>query len=458
MGPHRARHPGALPHARLARILQWSRRGVGTLALARVSQARWEQLAIIAIIVGALMRAAWVLALHPPLDYVYSDMGGYVDRAVKLASGGALGRYDAFYPPGAHWMLALPLVIFGTDRTGLWAGAILWWALSATTPLAMWRFARYHLTLPAAALTAIFVSLSPLHIVYAGYFTSETPALAMLVLSLWLAARASALQRVRSAFVSGLLGGLAVASRPALLANLVVEAVVLRHDMRVRIGGAIVAGAAAVLALVIAHNTVAAGELTLTSENSGLTFWLGQCQVRSVKAGTPATGTFEFIPPPAIERASGKDVVTDHVAWDQSYFYAQAFQCIRDDGVGHLRVLARGILDMTLTSTPWPPLDERDLGPRVAFLNAMYSIALPFILGGAVWLIRERRRRGERPGEMVMLTHFACLLLTAILFFGDPRYRIPYDVFVFALAAALVARVAIERPGAQTETVRSFAE
>ncbi|HUQ41374.1 MAG TPA: glycosyltransferase family 39 protein, partial [Candidatus Limnocylindrales bacterium] len=159
--------------------------------LGRISAPRWDRIALIAVIAGAVIRAAWVLSLHPPLDYVYSDMGGYVDRAVKLALAHPLDRYDAFYPPGTHWLLALPLAIFGTDRTGLWAGAVLWWAMSALTPLAMWRFGRYHLTIPAAALTAVFVSFWPIQIAYSGYFLSETPSLALLVASLWLTSRAA---------------------------------------------------------------------------------------------------------------------------------------------------------------------------------------------------------------------------------------------------------------------------
>jgi hypothetical protein len=197
------------------------------------------------------------------------------------------------------------------------------------------------------------------------------------------------------------------------------------------------------------------------SENSGLTFWLGQCHVRSVKTGDPANGPyFEFVPPPALERGSGKDVVLrDHLVWDQDYFYAQAFGCIRDDGLAHLRVFARGVLDMTLTSVPWPAVEEPDLRARIGFANAMFSIALPFILGGAVWLIRERRRRGEAAGEAVMLAQFSCVLITAVLFFGDPRYRSTYDVFALALAAALFARLFVEpRLGPSSETTPVLAE
>jgi len=427
------------------------------LGLSRISNARWDRIALIAVIAGAAIRAAWVLSLHPPLDHLYSDMGGYFDRAMKLASGGGIDRYDAFYPPGTHWILAVPLFIFGFDRTGLWAGAAVWWALSAFTPFAMWRFARYHLTIPAAALTAIFVSFWPIHIAYAGYFLSETPSMALLVGSLWLAARASVIRGLRgyrSYLGAGVLGGLAVANRPALIANLAVAIVSLPRTARLRALAGVGVGAAAILATVIVYNTAAAGKLTLTSENSGLTFWIGHCNVHAVKTSDPRTGTFfVFSSPPAFQRGSGKDYeFTDHMVWDQDFFYGLAFDCIRQDGVAHLRTLARGVLDMTLTSVPWPMAVEPDLGPRIGFTNALYSVALPVILAGAVWLIRERRRRGEPAGEAVMLAHFACVLLTAVLFFGDPRYRQPYDLFALALAASLIAYFFVAKRARATET------
>ena len=433
--------------------MQWRRRGSDQVRLARLSAADWDRIALTAVIAGAVIRAAWVLALHPPVDYVYSDMEGYVDRAVKLASGGPLQRYDAFYPPGTHILLAIPLFIFGTDRTGLWAGALLWWALSSFVPLAMWRFSRYHLTIAAAALTAVFVSLWPIQITYSGYFLSETPSLAFLLGSLWLAARAAAVPSARSFLAAGLLGGIAIVNRPALAANLLVALAALSARTRIRAAAAIGVGAAAIIALVIVHNSVAAGKLTFISENSGLVFWGGHCDVRTVRTGDPSTTFFTFSSPPALQRGSGKDFTfTDHLVWDQDFFYGMAFDCIRADGVAHLRTLARGVLDMTLTSVPWPQVDEPDLGTRIAFVNAMFSVAIPFIVIGSVWVIRERRRRGQPAGEAVMLAHFACVLVTALIFYGDPRYREVYDVFALALAGAILARLIGEPPSPERET------
>ncbi|HXL42501.1 MAG TPA: hypothetical protein VN960_00415 [Gaiellaceae bacterium] len=75
-------------------------------------------MALAAIMVGAVFRLVWVLVLHPPFDYLYSDMGGYVGRAMHLVETGSLERYDAFYPPGVHLLLAGIFKAFGPDLGG----------------------------------------------------------------------------------------------------------------------------------------------------------------------------------------------------------------------------------------------------------------------------------------------------------------------------------------------------
>ena len=400
-----------------------------------LSADRWDDIAWWAIVAGAVIRVVWVLWLHPPLAYLSSDMGGYVERAMRVASGVAPAPYDAFYPPGTHLLLALPLFLFGADRAGLWAGAVLWCALSVFTPFAMWRFARHHLTVPAAALTAAFVALWPILISYAGYFTSETPALALLVASLWLADRAASRGRVAGLLGAGLLAGAAVANRPALVLNAVIAALATPPRVRLLAVAAIGAGGAVLLALVVAYNTAATGHLAFVSQNGGITFYLGHCDVRRV---TARDGT--FLTPPTQQRGTGSDATfPDRSVGDQSFFYQQGLACIRDDGLAHARILARDVLDLTLTTSLWPQVGDPAQRPFLDLVNVLFSAALPFILVGSVRLIRARRRQGERAGESVMLAHFLTVLATALVFFGDPRFRAPYDVFALALAAALVA-------------------
>jgi len=405
-------------------------------------EAGWDGVARAALVFGAILRALWVLVLHPPADHVYSDMKFYVDSAIGLAKLNPLERFDAFYPPGTHVLLAIPLSLVGPDRDGLFAGAVLWMALSALTPYFMWRYARLLLPQPAAALTALFCALWPLHILYAGYFLSETPGLAFLVLALWMAERAFHWGSERDGLFAGLAGATAAAMRPAFMLNVI--AVALPHVRRIRAQAtpvaAMASGAALVLALVVMHNSTAVGALTSVSENSGLTFYLGHCDVHIVRTGRPDGINFLFGTPVATQLSRGHDVnFPDHQIWDQGFFYAQGLSCIASDGVGHARVLIRDVFDMGLSTVPWPLVNDDGVRDIANLANVAYTCVLPFIVFGAIRKIRGSWRQGGGRGELMLVGQLALTLVTAIVYFGDPRFRIPFDVFGLALAASLVA-------------------
>ena len=397
-------------------------------------------MAIAAIAAGAIFRFVWVLIVHRPFDYAYSDMGGYVGRAMRLAEGGSFERYDAFYPPGTHFLLGGVFKIFGPEQRGLWAGAVVWALLSAAAPFFMWRLARLLLTPPAAALTAVFTAAWPLHATSAGYFLSETPSLAFLLASLWAGYAAVQAQGRRAlvlAGVAGLLGGVAVTMRPQFLLNLLVLAgawVIV--ERRLRLLATFAAGCAVAIGGALTHNALVAGKPTGISENSGITFFIGQCEVHTVRAA----GGGQFGPPPANQQNRGNIYdFPDHEVWDQGFFFRKGLECIREDGLSHVELWARSVPDMLWTSIIWPQVNEEGVREPMNVTNVLYAVLLPLILIGTLLVIRDRRRRGEPSGELILLLHLATVLVTAFVFFGDPRFRMPYDFFGLALLAAVLA-------------------
>ena len=408
---------------------------------------RWDRLALASILLGAVVRAVWGLVTHPPVDFVYSDMAGYVERAQRLAEGGGLQRTDALFPPGTHVLLAVPMELFGTGSAGLWAGAALWWALSCLIPLFAWRLARLLLTPAAAALSAALCAFWPLYITYGAYFTSEVPSLAFMVAALgagYRAGQGSGKLALGYGLLAGALGGAAIACRPQWILNLAVLAIPLALGYRRQafaLAGLTI-GTTAILGGVVAHNSFAAGKLTGLSENSGLNFWMGHCDVHDVTLFDPQTNTsLDFGNPVWAQLGRGGTYYFEgRLAWDQSFFYGMGLECIREDGLGHVRLLTRSVLDMTATTTPWPQVnDERGQRGVVQATNLAYSLLLPWILIESIFLIRRRRAAGRLSGEAVVLAHLLCVVVVAVIYFGDPRVRSSYDVFGLCLLAALVA-------------------
>ena len=400
----------------------------------------WDGFARIALVIGAAIRALVILDLYPPTDHVYSDSLGYVERAMRVAAAAPLDRYDAFYPPGTHLLLAIPFWLIGNDRTGLVAGAVLWTVLSALTPFFMWRYARLLLSPAAAALTALFCALWPIHIAYGGHFMSEVPALAFMCGALWLAERATRSASGRVAEVAGILGGLAITNRPAIVLNVAIAAwpLVRRARQNWRRLSLLAIGVLLAVIPVVAYATTASGHVTL-SENSGLVFYMGHCNVKAVEAGPPGAHYF-FESPVTTQLDRGTDVnFPDHDIWDQGFFYSQGFACIAQDGIGHVRMLLRNVFDMGLSTVPWPPSNDPGVRDIVKVANIAYVLGLPFIVYGAIKLIRRRWSYGGGRGELTMLLQLGTVLVTAIVYFGDPRYRTPYDVFGLALLGSLIA-------------------
>jgi 4-amino-4-deoxy-L-arabinose transferase-like glycosyltransferase len=405
----------------------------------------WDRLAIGSIIAGTAFRFVWGLLLHPPLNYVYSDMGGYVERAIRVATGGALSRFDTFYPPGTHLLLALPLWLFGHGRPGLWAGSVLWFFLSAVVPLLAWRVALRLISPPAAAITAMLCAIWPLFITYGGFFLSEIPSIAFLLLMLWLAMRAterSGRSAVFLATLAGLSGGVALAIRPQLVLNVAIAGVILLRKREHRARIAAVAGLALIIpvASVLALNTVAAGRFVGMSENGGLNFFQGHCPANSVTTGNPQVGFLDVASPVAVENDRGIDYVfPTHLAWEQSYFIRQGLRCMKQDPAGQIKVIARNVADLGITSVPWPQTNYRGLRLFVRPANLAYSFALPSIIVLSIFLALWKKRRGERAGEWILILSLVAVIPTAVVFYGDPRFRVPYDVFGLALAGSLVS-------------------
>ena len=410
---------------------------------------RWDRLALASVLAGVVVRIVWGLVIHPPFDYLYSDMGAYVERAQRLAAGDGLQRYDAFFPPGTHILLAAPMTLFGTERAGLWAGAVLWCVLSSAIPFFAWRLSRLLLTPASAALTALLCASWPLYITYGGYFTSETPSLAFLLASLWagyLAVRLSGRRAGWLGLVAGLLGGIAIALRTQLILNLAVLAVPLLFQLRrqaLALAG-IVAGSAVILAGIMLYNSAAADRPTGLSENAGLNFWMGQCDVHDVTTADPDQNiTFGFGNPVWAQLGRGGSYYfEEHLIWDQGFFYKLGLRCIERDGLGHVSLLAGNLVNMTATTIPWPQVND-EAGERgvVRVSNLAYSLLLPTVVFYSVFVLVRRRGSDQASGVAVMLLQLACVLVMAIFFFGDPRVRSTYDVFGLTLLAAFMTEL-----------------
>jgi hypothetical protein len=147
------------------------------------------------------------------------------------------------------------------------------------------------------------------------------------------------------------------------------------------------------------------------------------------------TSDLAFASPVRIQLHTGGTAVFAHTpAERQGFFYGRAWSCISGDPGRAAVLVGRSMLDTTATSIPFPPWTDS----RLVILAAELANTLTCLLLVAL-VIAVLRRAGRSPVSRTLVLHLACAFVTAAAFLGEPRYRVPYDLFVWALLGWWVA-------------------
>jgi hypothetical protein len=405
----------------------------------------------VAFLLCPVLRWNFIFRINRPKDFVWSDMYGYVERALRLASPSiVLNRMDTFYPPGNHVLLAPLFRIYGKEK-GLVANQWLWWVFAV---IAVWAVGALALKLfkhplpGAIAMAGLLAHWS--FTAFTGLFMSENPFSCFMAVSLLvgLLARDTSVslrgRRVLLYAAAGLLAGIAVAIRPQFLLSVALMGLPLLRRrwpfVELREALALTAMVALPMAGSIALNSHAAGMKMGMSGNAGFNFYQAHCDVVHIETRLGGT-VIAFAAPVRIQRMQRyggdpekKVIIVGHLVWENAYFFREGMKCIRADGLRHVRRLYESFSDLFATTDPWPPSGAK-VAKKSAIANRVYCYALLGLIPGALWL--ARRRRPER----WLLLQLATVLPIALLFVGDPRYRVPYDMFGCLILGGIVAAI-----------------
>jgi hypothetical protein len=245
--------------------------------------------------------------------------------------------------------------------------------------------------------------------------------------------------------VAGLLAGVATTIRPqfTLGAGLMGLPLLRRRFpfVHVREGATLFIAWLVPCAAAMALNAHAAGTWVGLSGNAGFNFYQGHCDVVTVEAHHPDHELYYvFSAPVRLQRAANegwpekKTVIQGHMAWESGYFFREGLTCILADGWRHARRFYQNQEDFFAGSEPWPP-NTGAYAHASSWANRAYSHGLLFLLPVALFLARYRRP------ERWLLLQLATVLPVGLIFYGDSRYRIPYDMFGFLLLVGVVVSV-----------------
>jgi hypothetical protein len=220
--------------------------------------------------------------------------------------------------------------------------------------------------------------------------------------------------------------GLAVLIRPEMLFFLGPMAVLLAIRRHWAAAGALVVGAVLVIAPWTASNYLRYGEVIFVSSRGGPNFWMGNSGL-STGDGDVGSNLELNVAYRALGRASEGLSPSE----TERVFYREAFGWMRAHPLEWLVLEAKKLFYF------WVPV-----GPSYSSHSRRYWIGhaasylalLPFALAGFLQIVR-------RPRQPIVLWGLAgSALLTALIFFPLPRYRVPVFDPVMIVCAAFLFR------------------
>jgi hypothetical protein len=423
---------------------------------------------------AVITRLVWVTWVHPPEDYLFSDMKRYVERAQGLALHGMTPgrRAMAWQTWGTHVILAVPLKLLGAvplPRAAAW----LWASFSAGTVVFTYLLAA-RLLGPGRWSTGVglVALLWYPHLSQAGYFLAETPFACLQVATTWGLIRL--LQTGRGALWIGPAASVAFAVRPQIaiffLLSLSVWAWVRRSPHLhtparpravVWIGVVLLAMLSVSMWRFHAHTGRWAG----VAENANMNFTAGRCHnivtqafkseramQRSIERESTRDGRRVSLPgfrvldlrldhdnPFGLRPAMGSRTLrfVGYVG-DPEIHRGLRAQCYAQ--TGFLEQIRYSVVNVSLLwfwADQFPEVSDPK-SPRALYVTAAvyrYGFAIGVLLPSMVGVVMAWRRRREDPRWLLLVAQLAVSIGVAAVFFGTIRLRTPYDSFSFILAA-----------------------
>jgi hypothetical protein len=397
------------------------------------------------------VRFAWLRHVQHPLDAVYSDMGGYVERAEGLIHGTtpAEPRILAMFPPGAHAIVALEFLAFGRNgRLGIAVVHALVGAIpAACAPLLVVRFVP---KLAAAALVGVLVAFWYPQVAFTGFFSSELWFAAAIALQAWLSGRAW--RRSWGQLSAGAASAVAMVVRPQFMLTWGMEMLAVGlgrlRDRGLRVTARDVTFLALPVAIALSVTSVRFHRLTgrwgLMNDSGLNRIWADTdiCKVEATwRTPNGEEWTYWFSPPskPAIKPSDSvtfRGYIVDPDILERIRLERLRGVPLRD----RLRRKLHNVSLLLFGNLPWPESNYREpirfvgfpssvqrQGVAAGFRDALAFVFLPLC---AVGLVLGRRNRTM----LILAANLVTVLIAAWFFFGEARYHVPYDPFIVVLA------------------------
>jgi len=412
------------------------------------------------LLLSALARFYYVFHMTDYSSYLYSDFGGYWDRALQRYHGDLFNINQwVLWPAFPHivlgWFFGI-ISLFGLDNYRLESVLFINILLSSLNAILLYHIAKKLLPYSLYAWAVMLGYLFYFPLVYFDAFVmSEHIGITAGIVSLYLLLFYN--KRILVLFLAGTVLGIGVAARPSMgLYGLPYFFYILFSDKisLATLRSSLLFGAGFLFVLILAiseNNHISHGKLKGLSANGGLTFYFSQCKSYSVESR--ANGYYYVIVPPStVQYLENGTLKTDHPLYDQAYFYKKGTECLKNNPTAWLDNLKRF---KTLFYGPLLPSS-----PSAAFFSALLipsqHIALITTLLILLIFLIYRHRAVNRPLLWLLLSIVLVSFLTMYLFSAEQRYF--YSLWFAILPLGLLSPfVLLQQPKKGLPILLSFA-
>ncbi len=390
-------------------------------------------------VVFVLLYRYFIFHVISPWDNIFSDMLGYIERALALAQHQPYQLLDTFYPAGMAYILA-PFFLVFKYQTALRVIAIFQCILLVLTNIYLFKIVKDRLKLRYAPYFILFfASYYFPFISYLGYYLAEVTFFFLLISSLYYVIKI--IQREATGFdciIAGLLFGLAMIVKGTLLPAFFLIVILFVLNVQ-KIGWSKILMFMLIVIVMcctqIYRNTKILGKLTFISTNGGLSAYLGQAHVWTVFTPNESGGSYHVTNNNFFyDKTLTKQETFNFGVWEQGKFSKMVLNLWQENPIRQLRITFDNVIDLFRIEQQWP---ARELThPKVLWDIISQWVFLFLITFPAVFVLISTWFK-KRNGTTMSVCFFYILsaVIMAAITKGEQRYLVPFQ-YVFMIMSA----------------------
>lgn len=385
-----------------------------------------------------IVRLVFSLVIHPIQNFIFSDMNSYLGISTRLLQSNQSVE-NAFYPIG--YSLFLMLVRRITSISFFPTIALLQSLMGLASLILLHAISKNILSQKLRLLFLIILACYYPWIDFGGYLMSETLATLLLTLMVYLSFFSFKYKNLLWLFLLPIVIGLSTLVRANLLLAgffvvlwLAIQVITARRVMVFSCGF--------ILALFLSFQIYRhyGGISSPLALNGGLVFMDGQCLLRGA---TDSIG-WSFGAPVFTQRNLQVEEYFDQPFTNSGYFYRQGLDCLLANPI---RILEKPteLYYLFFGNVAWPSSDQPGYSIAMKISHALFNATILPGLFLATYLFFKERKRLFKTRPAILFLVVLSLVATTIVYYGDIRYRLPFDGFFILLSLWAYQSLALKK-------------